>query len=77
MFANFSKFQAIPVGNKDRRIEVLEIGSKLSLKIDSNLTLLCVQIDENLKFDAHIEKICNKTARQLNSLKRLDTHEAR
>ena len=35
------------------------------------MILLGVQIDENLKFDAHIVKICKKAAKQLNSLKRL------
>ena len=33
--------------------------------------MLGVQIDENLKFDSHIDKICKKAAKQLNSLKRV------
>ena len=36
--------------------------------------LLGVEIDENLKFDIHINKICKKAAKQLNSLNRIARH---
>ena len=64
MIANLSKFQAITIGSKDKCINEFEI------KIEKNVTLLGVQIDENLKFDSHIDKICKKAAKQINSLKR-------
>ena len=48
-----------------------EIDQKFAIKIEKNVTFLGVQIDENLRFDANIDKICKKAANQLNSLKRL------
>ena len=71
MIANPFKFQAITIGSKDKCINEFEIDQKFAIKIEKNVTLLGVQIDENLKFDAHIDKICQKAANQLNSLKRL------
>ena len=62
MTANPSKFQAITIGNKDKHIDHFEIDTNFKIKVDSNVTLLGVQIDENLKFDAHINKICKKAA---------------
>ena len=74
MTANPSKFQAITIGNKDKNIDYFKINSEFKLKVDSNVTLLGVQIDEHLKFDSHIDKICKKAANQLNFLKRLAKH---
>ena len=56
--ANPSKFQAITIGSQDKCINEFEIDQKFAIKIEKNVTLLGVQIDENLKFDAHIDKIC-------------------
>ena len=71
MIANPSKFQAITIGSKDKCISEFDIDQEFAIKMEKNVTLLGVQIDENLKFDAHIDKICKKTANTLNSLKRL------
>ena len=71
MIANPSKFQAFTIGSKDKCINEFEIDQEFAIKIELNVTLLGVQIDENLKFDSHIDKIGKKTAKQLNSLKRL------
>ena len=57
MIANPSKFQAIIIGSKDKCINELETDQKFAIKIEKNVTLLGVQIDENLKFDAHIDKM--------------------
>ena len=71
MTANPSKFQAIAIGNKDKQFDHFKINNDLKIKIDNIVTLLGVEIDNNLKFDCHVDKICKKAARQLNSLKRL------
>ena len=71
MTANPSKFQAITIGSKDKCINEFEIDQEFAIQIKKNVTLLGVQIDENLKFDSHIDKICKKAAEQLNSLKRV------
>ena len=74
MTANPSKFQAIAIGNKGKHIEKIEINNEFKITVDSNVTLLGVEIDENLKFDIHINKICKKAAKQLNSLNRIARH---
>ena len=68
------KFQAIAIGNKDKYIEKIEINNEFKITVDSDLTLLGVEIDENLRLDIHIDKICKKAAKQLNSLKRIARH---
>ena len=64
MIANPSKFQAITIGSKDKCINEFEIDQEFAIEIEKNLTLLGVQIDGNLKFDSHINKICKKAAKQ-------------
>ena len=71
MTANPSKFQAITIGSKTAHIEDFNIDTDFSISVDKNVILLGVEIDRNLKFDRHINKICKKAAKQLNSLKRL------
>ena len=71
MIANPSKFQATTIGSKDKCINEFEIDQEFAIKIEKNVTLLGVQIDENLKFNSHIDKICKKAVKQLNSLKRV------
>ncbi|MCP3922493.1 MAG: reverse transcriptase family protein [Desulfobacterales bacterium] len=71
MTANPSKFQAITIGSKDKNIDDFEIDTNFSIKVDNIVTLLGVELDKNLKFDSHIDKICKKAAKQLNSLKRI------
>ena len=60
MTANPSKFQAITIGNKDKNIDHFEINSEFKIKVDSNVTLLGVQIDKHLKFNSHMDNICKK-----------------
>ncbi len=64
MTANPSKFQAIKVGNKAKSIDHFVINDDFKIKVESNVTLLGVEIDENLKFEIHIDKICKKAAKQ-------------
>ena len=46
--ANPSKFQATTIGSKDKFINEFEIDQEFAIKIEKNVTLLGVQIDENL-----------------------------
>ena len=60
MIANPSKFQAITIGSKDKCINEFKIDQEFAIKIEKNVTFLGVQIDENSKFDSHIDKICKR-----------------
>ena len=71
MTANPSKFQSLIVGNNDNHItefsindEQLKFGFKINVSSEI-VTLLGIQIDEQLKFDLHIDKVCKKAAIQL------------
>ena len=48
MTANPSKFQAIAIGDKVNHKEEIEINNKFKITVDSNVTLLGVDIYENL-----------------------------
>ena len=48
MIANPYKFQAITIGSKDKCINEFKIDQEFAIKIEKKVTLLGVQIDENL-----------------------------
>ena len=62
----------MPLGIRGKHIVKIEINNEFKITVDSNVTLLNVEIDENLKFDTHIDNICKTAAKQLNSLKRIE-----
>ncbi|MCU7801407.1 MAG: reverse transcriptase family protein, partial [gamma proteobacterium symbiont of Lucinoma myriamae] len=71
MQANPDKFQAIAVGKKTfQKVSSFQISNS---KIDCQevVKLLGIDIDYQLKFDAHISNICRKAAQQLNVLRRI------
>ena len=71
MKANPDKFYAICIGKKTHdNIESFQIG-KTNIKCDDSVTLLGINIDYMLKFDAHVSEICKKASKQLAVLKRL------
>ena len=71
MKANPDKFQAICIGKKTRdNIESFQIG-QTNIKCDDSVTLLGINIDYKLKFDAHVSEICKKASKQFAVLKRL------
>ena len=41
----------------------------ISLKSEANFMLLCIDIDNRLSFDDHMNNLCRKAANQINSLK--------
>ena len=65
------KLQAICIGKKTHdNIESFQIG-QTNIKCDDSVTLLGINIDYMLKFDAHVSEICKKASKQLAVLKRL------
>ena len=42
-----------------------------SIKLEDNVKLLVIKLDNKLNFDSHISDLCHKAATQLNVLKRL------
>ena len=71
MKANPDKFQVICIGKKTHdNIESFQIG-QTNIKCDDSVTLLGINIDYMLKFDAHVSEICKKASKQLAVLKRL------
>ena len=62
MKANPDEFQAICVGKKTHdNIESFQIG-QTNIKCDDSITLLGINIDYMLKFDAQVWEICKKKA---------------
>ena len=59
------------IGQKTHdNIDSFQIG-QTTIKCDDNATLLGINIDYLLKFDAHVSEICKKASKQLVVLKRL------
>ena len=71
MTANPSKFQSLIIGNNDHHVKTFQISNDFEINVSNEVTLLGIQIDDQLKFDSHIDKICKKAALQLNAIKRL------
>ena len=69
--ANKSKFQSLVVSKQHTNIEELVVNNDFKIKVSDTVTLLGVQIDNRLKFDSHVQKICTKESLQLNCPKRL------
>ena len=66
-----AKFQAILFKcRKNEEVFDLDIGDEL-IKPVSLVKLLGVLIDDNLRFDEHVSKLCVKAARQTNALRRI------
>ena len=59
MCANPAKFQMMFLGLKSDSSFILNIGGQ-QVKQSEQVKLLGVQIDNSLKFDAHVEELCRK-----------------
>ena len=68
--ANPGKFQFMVLGTKDADSFVLNRG-KNKIGSSTEVTLLGVKIDEQLKFKSHIEELCWKAAYKLHALRRI------
>ena len=73
MTASPSKFQSLIVvkNDNDNHIKQFQISNDFNINVSNKVTLLGIQIDEQLKFDSHVDKICKKATMQLNAIKRL------
>ena len=69
MIANPDKYQALVLGNTayDFNLKCEENP----LPVSNEIQLLCVTLDDKLKFDSHIASICRKVGGQVNALNRL------
>ena len=74
MAANPDKFQAILLAPSIRETLIKPINIKDStITTARSVNILGIEIDDKLKFNAHINSICRKAARQLNVLRRLSS----
>ena len=72
MIANPDKFKAIVLTKTDHNTAGIRLEFCGKTILSSNeIDLLGITIDTKLSFDSHITKICRKSSRQLNALKRL------
>ena len=72
MIANPDKFQAVTM-NKRKKNQIkhkLEIYNN-EIETNRSVKLLCIEIDNQLRFNQHISKLCSKAAMQLNVICRL------
>lgn len=71
MQANPDKFQVIAVGKRTfAKNPSIQIQQNI-LSCEETVKLLGIDIDYQLKFDAHISNLCRKASQQLNVLKRI------
>ena len=68
--ANPGKFQFMVLGKKEDDSFVLNFGNN-KIETSTEVTLLGVKIDKQLKFKTHIEELCRKAAYKLHALRRV------
>ena len=71
MTANKGKCQSLVFSKQYTNIEEFVVNNEFKITMSDTVTLPGVQIDNRLKYDSHIQKICTKASLQLNFLKRL------
>ena len=67
---NPSNFQFMVLETKEKDSFVLNIG-KNKIESSTEVTILGVKIDKQLKFKSHIEELCRKAAYKLHVLRRV------
>ena len=77
MQANPDKFQAIAIGNKTHKQNIVFDLNGSKINCDDEVKLLGITIDFKLDFNKLISNICKKAARQLNALKRIGSNLSR
>ena len=70
---NPGKFQFMVLGKKENNSFLLIIG-KNKLENSTEVTLLEVKMDKQLKFKSHIEELYRKAAYKLHALRRIKKH---
>ena len=74
MKANPDKFQAMFMGSKINSVDISICFKDVTLKGANSINILGVEFDQNLSFNSHIHKICNKTSQQINASMRIKTN---
>ena len=69
MKRNNSKYQAIVMGKSDATLNFKCENS--SIPVTKEFEMLGITIDNKLKFDNHVAKICRKVSQQIAVLKRM------
>ena len=72
MKANPDKFQFMILGPSDDKCFILKINP-IEIGNTSEVELLGLTIDDKLKFDAHIDKLCKTARSKLHALRRIRT----
>ena len=73
MMLNLDKFQAIVLDEcRSSNTEVKFIFGSEQIQAEPSVDILGITIDDKLKFNLHIDKICLKSANQINALVRLN-----
>ena len=70
---NSDKFQGM-VMDKSGKIDISLSIDGNTLTSSSHIDVLGVTLDSKLRFDIHINQICNKVARQINALRRVSKY---
>ena len=68
MIVNPKKFQSITI-SKRKNIQPRNVGIQIkdqTVKSQEQVKLLCINIDDNLKFDSHIGEICKRVSDKCN-----------
>lgn len=73
MKANASKFQLMFLNRNSKMNSSIEVGES-KIKSTNSINILGVELDDSLRFDKHINDICNKVGKQINALKRIKRH---
>ena len=70
MVANPKKFQVMFLGLKQHQEILLEIGNK-TVNVIRSVKLLGIVIDDELKFDKHVERLCQQVGKKVNAFYRV------
>ena len=68
--ANPRRFQCMVLGTKEADSFVLNLGNN-KIESSTEVTLLGIKNDKQLKFKSHIEELCRKAACKLHALRRI------
>ena len=71
MKANANKFQLMFLTRTKSLINnIIKVG-QTEIKSSKTINILGIELDNNLKFNLHIDEVCSQTGKQVNALKRI------
>jgi hypothetical protein len=71
MKANADKFQLIFLNRRESYAEESLELQGCTIQAGTNINILGIEFDDKLKFECHIDEVCNQTSKQINALKRM------